>query len=166
MRKREVRDKYLIRHRLDAEPETRDRMLQNIRFSADAALWARLKSELPDSMGEAVQAILDAKGISQEELAMRLGCSRAAWRKWCAKPRISLRHVVAMCIALDLRADLGIELVRLSGLRFMNRKEDHLLLAMIYETRELTVARANEIMRQEALPPLTEGQDEELSECY
>ena len=34
---------------------------------------------------------------------------------------------------------------------------------MMYETKDLTVARANEILRQEKLAPLTEGRDEEIA---
>ena len=122
----------------------------------------RLKIAMPDSLGKAVQLILDEKGISQMELAMRLGVSRAAWRKWCAE-RMSLKHIVAICIALDVRADIGMEMVRLAGHTFQNNKEHNLLLAMMYETKDLTIARVNEIMRQEKLPPLTEGKDEEIA---
>ena len=122
----------------------------------------KLKIAMPDSIGKAVQLILDEKGISQMELAMRLGVSWAAWRKWCSE-RMSLKHIVAICIALDVRADIGMELVRLAGHNFQNNKEHNLLLAMMYETKDLTIARANEIMRQEKLAPLTEGKDEEIS---
>ncbi|MBR3298896.1 MAG: hypothetical protein IKI64_06790 [Clostridia bacterium] len=48
---------------------------------------------------------------------MRLGVSRAAVRKWCAE-RATLRHVVALCTALDVRADIGEELVSFAGLIF------------------------------------------------
>ena len=76
---------------------------------------------------------------------------------------MSLKHIVAVCIALDVRADIGVELVRLAGHTFQNNKEHDLLLAMLYETKDLSVARANEIMRQEKLDPLTEGMDEEIA---
>ena len=157
-RKKEIKDKYQSRHEMNAEPDCKERIDQNYYFFNDSILWVKLKQNMPDGLGAAVQLILDEKGVSQEELAMRLGVSRTAWRKWCTK-NISLRHIVAMCIALDVRADIGIELVRLAGQRFQNNKEHNLLLAMIYETRDLTVPRANEIMKQEKLPPLTEGQD-------
>ena len=117
---------------------------------------------MPEGIGEAVQLILDEKGITQMELAMRLGVSRAAWRKWCAE-RMSLRHIVAICIALDLRADVGQELVRLAGHTFLHNDEHDLLYAMLFETRDLTVSRANEIMRQKKMAPLTEGKDEEIA---
>lgn len=125
-------------------------------------MWMKLRMMMPDNIADAVQLILDEKGISQQELSMRLGVSRAALRKWCGR-RMSLKHVVAVCIALDVRADIGMELVRLAGQTFQNNKEHNLLLAMIYETKDLTVARANEIMRQEKLDPLTEGVDEEIA---
>ena len=53
--------------------------------------------------------------------------------------------------------------VRLAGHSFLNNKEHNILLAMMYETKDLTVARANEILRQEKLAPLTEGRDEEIA---
>ena len=161
-RKREVRNRYSSRHSFAAEPETAARRQENTCFSEDAQVWAALKRAMPDSIGEAVQVILDVKGITQMELAMRLGVSRTAWRKWCARG-MSLRHVTAICIALELRADVGLELVRLAGLNFRRTREDDILQGMLFEKSKLTVARANEIMRQENLPPLTQGQDEELA---
>ena len=161
-RKKEVKDKYQSRHGFGAEPETKARVRENSLFAQDSRVWMRLKIAMPDSLGKAVQLILDEKGISQMELAMRLGVSRAAWRKWCAE-RMSLKHIVAICIALDVRADIGMEMVRLAGHTFQNNKEHNLLLAMMYETKDLTIARVNEIMRQEKLLPLTEGKDEEIA---
>ena len=161
-RKTEVKDKYQSRHGLGAEPETKERVKENTLFAQDSRVWMKLRMMMPDNIADAVQLILDEKGISQQELSMRLGVSRAALRKWCSR-RMSLKHVVAVCIALDVRADIGVELVRLAGHTFQNNKEHNLLLAMLYETKDLSVARANEIMRQEKLDPLTEGIDEEIA---
>ena len=160
-RKKEVKNKYQSRHELDAEPESKERVLQNKRFTDDSVLWTKVKQDMPDTFKDAIQTIIDLKGISQNELAMRMGVSRAAPRKWCVKP--SLRHVVALCIAMDVRADIGEELVRLAGLSFQNNLEQNILRGMLYETRDLTLARANEIMRQNKLPPLTDGRDEEIA---
>ena len=160
-RKKEDKTKYQTRHDLDAEPSSKERVLQNKRFSDDAVLWAKVKRSMTDSFKDTIQDIIDLKGISQNELAMRMGVSRAALRKWCVKP--SLRHVVALCIAMDVRADIGEELVRLGGQFFHNCEEENILHGMLYETRELTVARASEIMRQNNFRPLTEGEDEEIA---
>jgi transcriptional regulator with XRE-family HTH domain len=161
-RKKEVKDKYQSRHGLGAEPGSKERLKENKTFTEDSQIWMKLKMRMPDGIGSAIQLILDEKGITQMELAMRMGVSRTAWRKWCAE-RMSLRHIVAICIALDVRADIGMELVRLAGHSFLNNKENNILLAMMYETKDLTVARANEILRQEKLAPLTEGRDEEIA---
>ena len=161
-RKIEVKDRYLSRHGFSAEPDTKARVRENELFAQDSRIWMMLCRNMPESIGEAVQLILNEKGISQMELAMRLGVSRTAWRKWCSE-RMSLRHIVAICIALDIRADVGWELVRLAGQTFTNDSEHDILRAMLYETKDLTVARANEIMRQEKLKPLTAGMDEELA---
>ena len=161
-RKTPVKDKYQSRHGFGAEPETKERVKENTLFAQDSYVWMKLRLAMPDNIADAVQLILDEKGLTQQELSMRMGVSRAAFRKWCGR-RMSLRHVVAVCIALDVRADIGLELVRLAGQTFQNNKEHNLLLAMLYETKDMTVARANEIMRQEKLDPLTEGIDEELA---
>ena len=161
-RKKEVKDKYQSRHGFGAEPESKERLKENKTFAEDSQIWMKLRMRMPDGIGSAIQLILDEKGITQMELAMRMGVSRTAWRKWCAE-KMSLRHIVAICIALDVRADIGMELVRLAGHSFLNNKEHNILLAMMYETKDLTVARANEILRQEKLAPLTEGKDEEIA---
>ena len=161
-RKSPVKDLYQSRHSFMAEPETKAREKENALFTQDSQIWTKLKRAMPDEIGPAIQMILDEKGISQMELAMRLGCSRAVLFKWCAG-RMSLRHVTAICIALDVRADIGMELVRLAGHCFRANREENILLGMMYDTKDLTIARANEIMRQNALPPLTEGRDEEIA---
>lgn len=50
---------------------------------------------------------------------MRMGVSREAPRKWCIG-RLSFRHVVALCIAMDIRADVREAFVRFTGLVFQN----------------------------------------------
>lgn len=76
---------------------------------------------------------------------MRLGVYRAAVRKWCTE-RVTFRHLVALCIALDVRADIGEELVGIAGLLFRRSSEDELLRALLFETKDISVARVNEIM--------------------
>ena len=158
-RKRPVEGQYQTRYSFAAEPETKAGRKENELFAADARLWAALEAELPDDIAGAVQVILDRKGLPQEELAMRLGVSRAALRKWCTRG-MSLRHVVAICIALDVWGHTGETLVRLAGYSFRRTEEQEILQMMLYDTEDLTVARANEIMRQHGLKPLTEGKEE------
>ena len=106
---------------------------------------------------------MEKKGLSQDEMSMRLGVSRTAFAGWF-RERISLRHLVAICIAADVRADIGMDIVRLGGYSFMATREQQLMVSFLYETKDITVARANEMMREGKLKPLTEGASEELAE--
>jgi len=60
---------------------------------------------------------------------------------------------------LDVRADIGEQLVVAAGLFFRRNSEDELLHALLFETRDLSVSRANEIMEQAGLPKLTYGEE-------
>lgn len=71
--------------------------------------------------------------------------------------------MVALCISMDVRADIGMELVRLAGLSFRNNLEHKLLKSMLFETGSLSILKANDIMRQNKLPPLTCGEDEQIA---
>ena len=161
-RKAPVKDRYQSRYEFKEEPDTKAGRKENDLFAEDAGRWGELAMNLPDNIAAAVQTILDLKGITQMELAMRLGISRTALWKWCSE-KMSLRHVVAICIALDVPGCVGEDLVRLAGYSFRYTEEHKLLRFMLYNTRDLTVARANEIMRQRNLAPLTEGRNEELA---
>lgn len=163
-RKTEVKDKYQSRHAFDSEPKSKERVMQNKRFSADAKLWNTLKRELPDNLWDAVVMIIDAKGISQNEAALRAGVSRASLRKWCMGSA-TIHHLVAICIALNVRADVGEELIRIAGLTFRNSAEHDLLHAMLFETEDLNIERANEIMRQNGMETLSRGEELEYVGC-
>lgn len=74
--------------------------------------------------------------------------------------RGSLFATSSRCIALDVRADIGEQLVIAAGLFFRRNSEDELLHALLFETKDLSVARANEIMEQAGMPKLTYGEGE------
>ena len=161
-RKTEVKDKYLLRHEFAAAPGSDKRIKENAAFMEDAQLWMQLKANMPDNTREAVQKILDLKGITQEVLAARLGVSRKALNKWCMQDRMSINHMVGICVALKLRPDIAEELVRLTGYYWRNNKLDNLLHMMLYCAAELSIERCNEILQQEGFPKLNEGRDDSL----
>ena len=151
------------RHNLDEEPGTKERIATNQRYGYDAKLWMSIKRQRFADVKTAILHIMKEKKITQEEIGMRLGVTRPTFAGWFKK-EISLRHVVAICIALDVRADIGEELVRLAGYSFRNTTEDALLLSFLFETQGFSVPRANEIMIQHKLDPLTNGRNQELAE--
>ena len=65
---------------------------------------------------------------------------------------------------MDVRFDISMEFVRLAGYTFLNNYEHVLMTSSLLEPRDITVARAHEIMRVHRARPLTEGKNEELAE--
>ena len=65
---------------------------------------------------------------------------------------------------MDVGFDISMEFVRLAGYTFLNNYEHVLMTSFLLEPRDITVARANEIMRVHRARPLTEGKNEELAE--
>ena len=116
-------------------------------------------------VSDAVQLCSRARdeGREEGERAVRGGCPDVggAGGRWCTRG-MSLRHVVAICIALDVWGHVGENLVRLAGYSFRMTDEQKILHMMLYDTKDLTVARANGIMRQHGMKPLTEGREEEF----
>ena len=121
---------------------------------------------MPDTTREAVQKIIDLKGVTQELLAARLGVNRKALNKWCMQDRMSINHMVGICVALKLRPDIAEELVRLTGYYWRNNKHDNLLHMMLYCAADLSVERCNEILQQEGYPKLNEGKDDSWREFW
>ena len=157
-----VKNSLQTRHGLNAEPESKERIAENKQYGSDAKLWAEIKRTLPDDVKKAIFFVMKKKGLSQEEMGMRLGVTRTAFANWF-KGKISLRHIIAICIALDVRVDVSMEFIRLAGHTFLNSDEHALMQSFLFETSNLTVARANEIMREAKQKPLTEGKQEELA---
>lgn len=122
--------------------------------------WDGLLKSLPDDLTEADRTILDAKNMTWEKLAEELEVSRTALYKWIGQDRVSLRHVVAICIALNLRADICEALVRIAGYAFRNTVEHMLLHSFLYDTAGFTISKANRLMEKEGLPRLTNGKEE------
>lgn len=153
-------NKLLPRYDFKSEPDSEEFDKESSIFIKDAQVWDELLKSLPNSFPDAVGALLAAKEMTMEQLALEIGVSRSAVYKWLDQERVSLRHVVAICIALDLRADICEALVGLSGSTFRNTLEHILLRGFLYHTDAITVAVANAIMDKRGLPKLTNGRNE------
>jgi len=161
-RKKPVTDSLLREHIFEAEPQSAERTRELDRYSRDALLWTSMLRDMPDSFREAVKKILEAKGISQENLAVRMGVTRAALNKWWSRERISKEHVVCICIALEVRADVSMELLRMTNNLLRNTGADSLYTMMLYDPR-MTVSMANEILIHNHYPPLNHGENDQKS---
>ena len=156
-RKKEVAGCYLP-HDFVAEPGTPAWEKENASFLRDAALWSELSDALPNDLQKAVQMILDKKGLTWEKLSFRLGVDRRAVSKWMAQPRISEAHLVAVVVALKLRADLGLKLLQIGGCHLRSSGVHQLYAMMVCCAERMTVEQCNEILRRASYPPLTRGE--------
>ena len=126
-KKTPVTDRYHSRYEFVAEPGTEAQVREFRAFYMDANRWYELLNRLPDTTYEAVNAVLEAKGISQMELALRLDVDRKTLYRYLEKESPELRHVVAVCVALQLPGFVGRELVNTTNRRFSRSRKDNLL---------------------------------------
>ena len=96
--------------------------------------------------------------ITWEKLSFRLGVDRRAVSKWMAQPRISEAHLVAVVVALNLRADLGLKLLQIGGCHLRSSGVHQLYAMMVCCAERMTVEQCNEILRRASYPPLTRGE--------
>ena len=156
-RKTPAADRYTLRHDMSAEPGSEEFDRQCEAFIADARRWDDLMRNLSDDFAEAVVQVVRAKDMSMDDLADEIGVSRPAIYKWLDQKRISLRHVVAICVALTLRADIGLALVGKAGYTFRKTDEDMLLHAMVFHPDIFTITSANALLEKKKLPKLANG---------
>ena len=137
------------------------RELENRRFLEEAAHWRSLLAAIPEDadLRTAVDIVRDRMGLSWSELALRIGVDRKTLSRWLSREEISLAHMTAICVALQLRSDVAEKLIRVSECRRRRVPGADAYWAMIEMARDLDVRRCNEILRQEGLPPLHAGEE-------
>ncbi len=154
----EVRDHYLLPV-LDAVPGTFARELENRRFLEDAALWIRMRDAIPPDTAliDAVNVIRKCKGLSWETLALLIGVNRATLARWLRNTDVTLPHMTALCVAMQLRPDVSERLIGIAECRIRRAPGWEVYWMMLEYAPCLTVERCNEILRLAQLPPLHES---------
>ena len=154
----EVRNAYLPPE-LRAPGGTFAREKENRQFIDDARLWAALGDSIPAgaTAEDAVNIIRERKGLSMDALALRIGVDRKTLTGWLRAGPMSLQHAVALCVALQLRADLAGRLVRLAECPVRHVPGWEVYWMMLEYAPYLTVERCQEIARQAGIEPLHRG---------
>lgn len=158
-RKKEVTEYYRV-PQFKAEPGTQARERENRRFVEDSGLWAEMREEIRQAgtLKEAVGMILNRKGISWEELALRIGVDRKTLVGWLSRKNVSTQHMICVCVGLQLRGDIGNELIRLAECRMRRSSACDLYVMMLMNAPALTVERCNEILLSGGHAPLHWGE--------
>lgn len=152
---------YLPGYSLEAEPGTATYDRENDTLAADTLLWRDLYLSMPDSFGGAIKEVLKRKGITQEELAGRLGVSNKAVYNYLNADQPSLAHIVGICVALKLPYFISMELIENAGYRLRRTETDFMYRQFLLQTDQLTVARCEDILQRQGYPPLFRGEGNE-----
>lgn len=152
-----VTDQYRPGYTLAAEPGTDLYVKENETFRHDSFLWGELLYALPDDFREAVNEILQKKGLTQEVLAERLGVERRTLTKYLSQDSPTLAHVVGICVALQLPFFISEKLIELSGNAFQRKPLHHQYREFLFQAEKLTVSRCEDILAEHGWPPLFES---------
>jgi transcriptional regulator with XRE-family HTH domain len=157
-----VTSQYCPGYTLVAEPGTDLYVKENETFRHDSFLWGELLYALPDDFHEAVNEILQKKGITQEALAERLGVERRTLTKYLSQDNPTIDHVVGICVALQLPFFISEKLIELSGNAFQRKPLHHQYREFLFQAEKLTVSRCEDILVEHGWPPLfgSPGQSE------
>ena len=101
-RKKGETGQYPSGYTLAAEPGTEGYEKENSRLVSNSLLWMDVYKELEDEFGDAIKTILSRKNLTQETLAAMLGVSPKALYNYLNTDKISLPHVIGICVALSL----------------------------------------------------------------
>ena len=151
------------RLQMDDSAGDASRGIENQSFIEGAAFWGTLRRDLAglEDAGEAVRICRTARGLSQQALADELGIHRRTLAGWLERD-MSIPHLAALCVAMQLRGDVGWELFRACECRWRGVGHRELYEAIIENAQGLTIWRCDEILAAEDLPPLIACQSESL----
>ena len=111
---------------------------------------------LPDSFGATLEAHMQRKGMTQEQLAETSLIAVRSIRTYRGTeyPFITLPRVVALCVGLKLHPILAADLVRKAGLCF-NQSDEHLAYQILLGAMtHNSIYECNEYLRAAGIPPL------------
>ena len=146
---------------LAAEPGTEGYEKENGRMVSDSLLWMDIYKELDDKFGESIKNILERKELTQETLAAMLGVSPKALYNYLNSDKISLPHIIGICVALSLPYFISTELIGNAGYSLCKNKIDFLYRQFLIQSEQISVERCEDILKEQGYPPLFRGEGNE-----
>jgi len=117
---------------------------------------SRVLQSLPHSFGATLEAHMQRKGVTQEQLAETslLAVRSIRTYRGTEYPNITLPRVVALCVGLKLHPILAADLIRKAGLCF-NQSEEHLAYQILLGTMtHNSIYACNDYLRAVGIPSL------------
>lgn len=150
-----VKDRYLGKYNLSSNPEETGTEEENRKYSEDFRRWAELAKRLPPEYTKAVREVMKAKNVTQENLIEWLGVDRSWVFRIVNSDRPKLKHVVALCIALELPYIVSAPLILRSGNTFTACDYDGQLQMLLFQSGNISINRCNRILTDSGYEPLT-----------
>lgn len=138
-----------------AAPGTPEWEMENEKFMEGAQLWSNVTARMPRDFKEALTLILDAKGVTVEKLAESLCVDRRTVFRWMLERNVTLRQVTAICVALDLPGNVGLQLAATSQARCRSTRDRGMYEMMISYAQSLSLSRCNTMLKEGGMEPLT-----------
>ena len=160
-RKKGETGQYPSGYTLAAEPGTEGYEKENGRMVSDSLLWMDIYKELDDKFGESIKNILERKELTQETLAAMLGVSPKALYNYLNSDKISLPHIIGICVALSLPYFISTELIGNAGYSLCKNKIDFLYRQFLIQSEQISVERCEDILKEQGYPPLFRGEGNE-----
>ena len=160
-RKKGETGQYPSGYTLAAEPGTEGYGKENSRLVSDSLLWMDIYKELDDEFGESIKTIMSRKNLTQETLAAMLGVSPKALYNYLNSDKVSLPHIIGICVALSLPYFISTELIGNAGYSLCKNKIDFLYRQFLIQSEQISVERCEDILKEQGYPPLFRGEGNE-----
>ena len=160
-RKKGETGQYPSGYTLAAEPGTEGYEKENSRLVSDSLLWMDIYKELDDEFGESIKTIMSRKNLTQETLAAMLGVSPKALYNYLNSDKVSLPHIIGICVALSLPYFISTELIGNAGYSLCKNKIDFLYRQFLIQSEQISVERCEDILKEQGYPPLFRGEGNE-----
>jgi len=134
--------------------------------SDNMGFWMNLDDRLGSDFPAAMKILMSATGVTQEELAERLGMDKQTVFKLIHSHCPSIDQIAALCIALKTPTLFFFRLAHLSG-RTLTYSRHNEMLRMMIEQDDMTINKANEMLQEAGFRPLTgDGSVNDIFDSY